>query len=134
MFKSAGLDLVALESPAVALRRIVRHSIKLSSGVMVLDIGGTYSDVIGLSKGNLYFTRSLPLGGVSITRAVSLNLGLDMASADEYKKAYGMRADQLEGKLRMAIEPIFVSLTDEIRKAIRMFSEDRNQNVDLLHL
>ncbi len=134
MFRSVGLELVALESPAVALRRAVKQSMKLSAGVMVLDIGEAYSNMIGLSNSNLYFTRSLPMGGESMTRAVSLNLGLDMASAEEYKKAYGMREDQLEGKLRAAIGPIFTSLTDEIRKAIRLFSEDQNQNVNLLIL
>lgn len=134
MFKSAGLELVALESPAVALRRVVKHSMKLAKGVMVLDMGEAYSDMVGLNKGNLYFTRSLSMGGESITRAVSLNLGLDMASAEEYKKAYGMREDQLEGKLRAAIAPVFNSLADEIRKAIRLFSQDQNQNVELLVL
>ena len=45
----------------------------------------------------------MPVGGESLTRAISVNLGLDMASAEEYKKAYGIREMELEGKIKNAI-------------------------------
>ncbi len=134
LFKSAGLELVALESSAVALRRAVINSVKIDSNVMVLDMGEGYSDVMSLNKEKIVFTRSLSVGGESLTRAISLNLGLDMASAEEYKKAYGLKEEELEGKIRKAILPIFTSLAEELRKSLALFSEETGISAELLVL
>ncbi|MFA5750073.1 MAG: type IV pilus assembly protein PilM [Candidatus Shapirobacteria bacterium] len=135
MFKSLGLELVALESPSVALRRIVKNGIKTVERIIVLDLGEKYSDIFNMNKGNVYFARSLPVGGESLTRAVSLGLGLDMASAEEYKKAYGIKEAELEGKIRSATMPVFNSIAEEVRKAMALFMEDNGgKSVELLVL
>jgi type IV pilus assembly protein PilM len=129
LFKSLGLELVALESPSVALKRVVKNSIKTVERVMVLDIGEKYSDIFNFNKGNVYFARSLPVGGESLTRSISLGLGLDMPSAEEYKKAYGIKEEELEGKIRSAALPVFNSIADEVRKAMALFTEDSGGKV-----
>lgn len=135
LFKMLGLELVALESPSVALRRIVKNSLKTVERVMVLDIGEKFSDIFSFNKGNVYFARSLPVGGESLTRAISLGLGLDMSSAEEYKKAYGIKEDQLEGKIRNVVLPVFNSISDEVRKVMALFTEDSGgKQVELLVL
>ena len=133
LFKSVGVELIALESPAVAIKRSVSRAVTVPGGVMVIDMGEKFSDIVMLDKGKVYFTRSMSVGGESITRAISMNLGLDMASAEEYKKAYGMKPEELEGKIRKAMEPIFVSMTEERRKAITLF-QDEYGKIDVLAL
>jgi len=133
--KLLSLELVALESPSVALRRVIKNSIKTVERVMVLDIGEKFSDIFSFNKGNVYFARSLPIGGESLTRSISLGLGLDMPSAEEYKKAYGIKEDELEGKIRAAVLPVFNSISDEVRKAMALFTEDSGgKQVELLVL
>ena len=135
LFKSLNLELVALESPSVAYRRVVANGVKTVERVIVLDLGEKYTDIFNISKGNTYFARSIPIGGESLTRAVSMGLGLDMNSAEEYKKAYGIKETELEGKIRAAALPVFNSITDEVRKAMTLFSEDSNgKAVELLIL
>ncbi|MBU3935429.1 type IV pilus assembly protein PilM [Patescibacteria group bacterium] len=134
LFKSVGLELLALESPAVAMRRAVLNSIKGETNVMVVDMGEKYSGVVSLNKKKIIFTRSLSVGGESLTRAISINLGLDMASAEEYKKAYGLKESELEGKIRSAILPIYSSLAEELRKALVLFNSETGENVGLLAL
>ena len=135
LFRSLGLELIALESPSVAYRRVVRNSIKTVERVVILDLGEKYSDIFNINKGNAYFARSIPVGGESLTRAVSLGLGLDMASAEEYKKAYGIKDTELEGKIRNVVLPVFNGITDEVRKAMTLFSEDSGgKAVELLVL
>ena len=135
LFKSLGLEMVALESPAVAFRRVVRNSVSTTERLVVLNIGEKFSDIFNIHKGNVYFSRSLPVGGESLTRAVSLGLGLDLASAEEYKKAYGIKEEELEGKIRVVTMPVFNSITDEVRKAITLFVEDSGgKTVQLLVL
>ena len=134
LFKGLGLEMVALESPAIAFRRVARNNATIDRLVM-LNIGEKYSDIFNINKGNVYFSRSLPVGGESLTRAISLGLGLDLASAEEYKKAYGIKEDELEGKIRLATMPVFNSITDEVRKAIALFVEDNGgKSVQLLVL
>ena len=135
LFKSLGLDLMALESPSVAFRRMARNSVGSIERLVVLNIGEKFSDIFNVYKGNVYFSRSLPIGGESLTRAVSLGLGLDLVSAEEYKKAYGIKEEELEGKIRVATMPVFNSITDEVRKAIALFAEDSGgKTVQLLVL
>lgn len=135
LFKSLGLELMALESPSVAFRRMARNSVGSIERLVVLNIGEKFSDIFNVYKGNVYFSRSLPIGGESLTRAVSLGLGLDLASAEEYKKAYGIKEEELEGKIRVATMPVFNSITDEVRKAIALFVEDSGgKTVQLLVL
>ena len=135
LFRLVGVELIALESPAVAMRRVIKNSINPSvSGIITLDYGEKFFDIIGTNNGNICFTRSVPIGGESVTRAISINLGLDMPSAEEYKKAYGLREDQLEGKIRNAIMPIFMNMAEEIRKGLSLFLEDQGRPAELLIL
>lgn len=135
LFKSLGLELIALESPSVAYRRMIKNGIKTVERVIVLDLGEKYTDIFNINKSNVYFARSIPIGGESLTRAVSLGLGLDVNSAEEYKKAYGIKETELEGKIRAATLPVFNSITDEVRKAMALFSEDNGgKSVELLIL
>lgn len=134
LFKSTGLDLIALETPSVAIKRVLDVSVSSSEGVVLVDLGEKYTDVVSINKGNVYSTRSVGVGGESITRAISLGLSLDMQSAEEYKKAYGLKETELEGKIRNAIYPVFTSISDEIRKAVVLFSESQGVPASLLVL
>ncbi|HEX8923698.1 MAG TPA: type IV pilus assembly protein PilM [Patescibacteria group bacterium] len=134
LFKSIGLELTALESPAVSMRRVVNNVVGNTSSILVVDMGEKYSDLMAINNGNIRFTRSLSVGGESLTRAISINLGLDMPSAEEYKKAYGMKELELEGKIKNAILPVFGSMAEEIRRAMALFREEQNKAIDLLML
>lgn len=134
LFKSLGLELVALESPAVAMRRVVTNSVSATAAILMVDMGEKYSDIISINKGYVFFTRAMSVGGESLTRAISINLGLDMASAEEYKKAYGMKEMQLEGKIKNAIQPVFASMGEEVRRALASFREEQGKPADLLLL
>ncbi|MFA6007191.1 MAG: type IV pilus assembly protein PilM [Candidatus Shapirobacteria bacterium] len=134
LFKSAGVELLAIESPAVAMRRIISQMKIATEATMLVDIGEKYSDIISFKKGNIYFSRSMSVGGESLTRAISVNLGLDIASAEEYKKAYGIKEMELEGKIKNAIMPVFSSMAEEIRRAMALYSESNSKAIELLVL
>lgn len=135
LFKSLGLELLALESSSVALRRVVKLNITTVERVMVVDLGEKFSSIFNINKGNVYFSRSIMVGGESITRSISLGLNLDMASADEYKKAYGIKESELEGKIREVVMPVFNNIAEEIRKAMALFMEDSGgRKVELMIL
>ncbi len=134
IFKGAGLELTAIESPAVAMKRLLQQMGVSTEATMAVDIGEKFSNIVTFRKSNIYFSRSMPVGGESLTRAISVNLGLDMASAEEYKKAYGIKEMELEGKIKNAIMPVFNSMAEEIRKAMALFAENGEQKIQLLVL
>lgn len=134
IFKGVDLELVAIESPAVATKRLLQQMGVSLEATMVVDIGEKFSNIVTFRRNNIYFSRSMPVGGESLTRAISVNLGLDMASAEEYKKAYGIREMELEGKIKNAIMPVFSSMSEEIRKAMALFAENGDQKIQLLVL
>ncbi len=134
LFKMLGIGLSALESPSVAMRRALSMSVTVAGSSMVVDMGEKYSDIIIIHNNNVLFTRAMSVGGESLTRAISVNLGLDMASAEEYKKAYGMKEMELEGKIKTALLPVFSAMAEEIRRAMISYREEWNRPIDLLVL
>jgi len=134
VFKEANMELAAIESPAVSMRRLLGQVASTSEATMFLDIGEKYSDIVSFKKGNIYFARSIPVGGESLTRAISVNLGLDEASAEEYKRAYGIKEMELEGKIKNAIMPIFSNMAEELRRAMALYLESNGKAIDLLIL
>jgi type IV pilus assembly protein PilM len=132
LFKSAGLLLESVESSSLSLRRIINYNVEGKKVVMSLDIGEEFSNIMVMDEGNIYFSRMVPLGGQALTRAISVNLGLDAVSSEEYKKNYGMDERLFEGKVKNAVLPVFSNLVDEIRRAMAMYNEERHKNIDLI--
>ncbi len=134
LLKMSGLRPVAVETQAVALVRSIQHSIELDRTIMLVDLGDKFSDVVVFRDRKIFMTRVVSVGGESFTRAISVGLGLDMASAEEYKKAYGMSEGELEGKIKGSVQPVFSSLAEEIRKAILSHRDEWGESVDLIVL
>ncbi len=134
LIKMANLSLMALESPALSLRRIANVVTDTSKPILLLDFGEKYSSLMMIYNGFIYTTRNFPIGGDSFTRAISVSLGLDLASAEEYKKAYGLKDNELEGKIRAVLMPLYTSILDELRKASVSFRTEYGAAVELVLL
>ena len=93
VIKVAGLLPVAID---VEILSAVRALIDMhqSEGsyertVALVNIGALSTDISVINKGNLIFTRSVPLAGDSLTEAVADQLGRSFEEAEELKKEYG---------------------------------------------
>jgi len=123
--ETAGLKVMAVENELISLSRIFGNT---AEPVAIVNLGSLSADVGIAKNGNLYFSRSIQGGGESLTRAIVQNLRIEEAQAEEYKKAYGLLADKLEGKLIQAMESPLHFILDEIKKAIQYFeSEGKSQ-------
>ena len=56
-----------------------------------------------------------------MNRSIAQELGFSGTQAEEYKKTYGMDEQNLGGKIKVAIEPILMTLITEIKKAISFY-------------
>lgn len=122
----AGLTPVSAESELTAVAR----SLSPDKGVsMLLDLGSSATDMSIIKDTKVVFTRSIPVAGDAFTRAVSQGMGITAQQAEEYKKTYGLAADQLEGKVRKSLEPVFKMVIEEIKKAIQFYSTEEKGDV-----
>lgn len=122
----AGLTPVSAETELIALCR----SLSPDKGIsMVLDMGASSTDIAVSRDSKLAFARSIPIGGDAFTRSIAQSFGIQPAQAEEYKKTYGLSTTALEGKVKMAMEPVFRMVVDEVKKAIGYFqSEEKGES------
>jgi len=117
----AGLTPVSAETELTAMAR----SLSPDKGVlMLIDLGFSATDMSIIKDTKIVFTRSIPVAGEAFTRAVSQGLGITPQQAEEYKKTYGLSSDQLEGKVRLALEPVLKMVIDEIKKAVHFYQSE----------
>ena len=89
--------------------------------LMVVNMGAKSTDLSILKAGIIAFTRSMPTGGESFTKALAQDFGFPMPQAEEYKKTYGLEKDKLEGKVFRSLQPLFNVIVDEVKRAITFF-------------
>lgn len=117
----AGLNLVAVETELMSL---VRSLAPTDQTVLIVDFGAKSTDIAVARRGMLSFSRSIPTAGEAFTRAVSQSLGVEEKQAEEYKRAYGLSQSKLEGKIKTALEPVFRTVADEMKKAIHFYQSE----------
>jgi type IV pilus assembly protein PilM len=121
LMELSGLNLVVVESEMLAL---VRSLAPEDQSSVIVNFGARSTN-IGISKnGLLNFSRSIPVAGEALTRAVAQKLGLDEQQAEEYKRTYGLSPSQLEGKVRNALDPVFRMVSEEVKKAIHFYQSE----------
>jgi Tfp pilus assembly PilM family ATPase len=69
---------------------------------------------------------SIGIGGSAITRAISLDLGIDSKQAEDYKKAYGLTRDAFQGKIGKSLYPIMESIVGDIKKMMLSYRQNNN--------
>jgi type IV pilus assembly protein PilM len=114
----AGLNAAAVETELIALTRALAPPDKT---VLLVDMGGSSTNIAVSKMGLLSFSRSIAIAGEAFTRAVAQGLGVTVQQAEEYKKTYGLNSTQLEGKVRGVLDPVLRLVVDEIKKAISYY-------------
>lgn len=128
----AGLTLISAETELMAL---VRSLAPPDATVLIADFGARSTNIAISKKGQLTFSRSVATAGEAFTRAVAQSLGIEKKQAEEYKRTYGLSGTKLEGKVKIALDPVFRMVADEIRKAIQFYQvEERGDSPQSLIL
>lgn len=127
LFNYAEQDVIALETATVAMARSL--ATPTDPLVMILDIGATTTEIAVVENGVLNQTRSFPLAGFAMTRAVSQNLGLDVEQAEQFKQKFGLSQDKLEGQVYRVIEPILKNILDEAIRSSKFYQEQFGKTI-----
>lgn len=122
ILKLCDLDINALETEIIsASRSLLPPTFDKPLTLMVINLGALTTDFSIIRKGVISFTRSLPTGGASFTKAISQDLGFPTPQAEEFKKTYGLDEAKLEGKIFRSLKPIFMVISEEVKRSITYF-------------
>lgn len=122
--KEAGLELRALETEAYALIRALIG--KDPSTVMLIDFGTLRTSLIVVRQGIPFLTRSISLGGVTITRAISKTLGIPEGESEQMKRdieGLGVLGEQ--GKMPAVIAKTIEPLITEARYSMGLYTKQQ---------
>lgn len=92
---------------------------------LLIHSGATSTDFAVTSDKKISLTHSTPIGGISLTRAVELELALSATQAEQYKRAYGLSENLLEGKVRHALLGTFMSILEDAKKALNSYDSTK---------
>src|SRR3990167_6831312 len=120
----AGLSVIGVETELIALSRSLAPQ---GQTVLLVDFGARSTDIAIVKNGQLSFTRTIPTAGEAFTRAVAQTLGVEISQAEEYKRTYGLSGSQLEGKIKIALDPIFRVVVEEMKKAIHFYQSEEKE-------
>lgn len=121
LVKDAKLTPVGVEPEALSIGRALANH-ENNDANLILHLGYRKSLIIITLKGHVVFTRTLSIGGDAMTRGLSQNLNLDYMQAEEYKKVYGLNADQAEGRIYNILKPMFDNINAEVGRAQVFFT------------
>jgi type IV pilus assembly protein PilM len=117
VFQTAGITVSALEIEALALiRSIIGDDI---SAILLIDIGAKSTSVNLVDNGYLRLSKSLNVGGDTITNSLSKSLSVNFARAEQFKKDFGMT--QTASQMPQVMRPILDIIKSEALQLINLF-------------
>jgi type IV pilus assembly protein PilM len=122
----AGIELVSLEIEPLALARALADP---QSTVLIIDIGANSTQIIIVDQGIVRLVRDVSIGGIAMTKAISINLGVDRKTAEEFKKDFGIDESKLEGRVFQAIAPIVDTITAETKRCLDVYKGKKGDGV-----
>ena len=125
VFDKANLHLLSLETESFALIRALIGADK--STIMVIDMGASTSSVTVVSRGVPMLTRSLELGGQSVTKAISTALNINLDRAEQFKHDLALDLETSENTLPKTVEQSFAPILNEIKYMFNLYN-DANPN------
>jgi len=133
IFKLAKINLLSLETETFALIRALLGNDK--STVMVVEIGASTSNVIIVKESIPMLSRSIDIGGTTITEAISNNLNIGKERAEQFKYDMGISAvDSPEGAIPKTIAETISPVVNEIKYAIDIFQNKGGAKVEKIIL
>ncbi len=127
IMENLGLEPAVIETEMLSVHRSLFPLVNTQTSNMIVHMGAATTNIAVVENGEIVMVFTVDKGGIAITRAISLDLGIQLDQADSYKKAYGLNKDAFEGKIGKSLYPILESILGDIRKTILLYKE-KNPN------
>ena len=124
IFKMAELELVAMETESFALERSLVG--RDPSVIMLVDLGAFSTDISIVESGIPVLSRSIDVGGSTITKAIAQSLNIADKRADQFKQDIGF-STQATNNIPKIIESTISPIINEIKYSFDLF-QGRNKS------
>ncbi len=118
VFKTAKLNLQAIDTESFALIRALIGKDK--GAIMILDMGSKRTNVFIVEKGIPFVSRSINLGGDSVTKRMMEQMQLSEEDAERAKRDLGIAGGN--GTLPKILEPVMHPIVNEIKFAFQLYA------------
>lgn len=120
IFRVAKLQLQALDTEAFAL---IRSLIGKDRGaIMVIDLGAKRTNMTIVEKGIPFVTRSINIGGDSITARIQSTMNVSAQDAERMKRDFGSMGVLETNGVPALLEPVFKPLLNEVKYAMELYA------------
>lgn len=117
-----GLDVVTVETTIAASGRLVGNAEDSDIPTILIDFGSLSVDITIFDK-QLIVTGTVAGGGDTFTDLIASKLDVSKQVAHTIKTKYGLSVSKKQSDIQEALNPILTSLTKEIKRMVRYYSE-----------
>jgi len=133
IFKKANIALASLETETFSLIRSLCGSDP--STMMIIEVGSNTTDISIINQGIPMLNRSIDVGGLTITKAISANLDISLERAEQFKYDLGITAlDSPDSAIPRTIIDTISPITNEVKHMLNLFENRDNQKVEKIIL
>jgi len=125
-FKSLRLNLVSLETEVFGLIRSLIGSDKAT--IMLIQMGANSTNIFIVDKGIPLLSRSIDVGGLAITKAISKNLNISLEKAEQFK--YDLISHGAGSDLPKPVIEAMAPILNEAKYVLGAFSSKENQEIE----
>ncbi len=116
LFDLAGLDLEVIEIEALALiRSLVKDT---QENCVIIDIGSKSTSINLVKGGFLQLSRSVSVGGDTVTERLADTLGVTFARAEQFKQDLGLTGAPF---LPEIVRPVLASIRTETKQLLSIY-------------
>lgn len=126
VFKLANLELLAMETESFALERSLIG--KDNAVIMIVDLGAFSSDISIIENGIPILSRSIDVGGGTITQAIAKSLNIEQKRAEQFKRDIGFSSQSLNSVPKI-VENTISPIINEIKYSFDLFQGRKNAGV-----
>ncbi|MDR5683550.1 MAG: type IV pilus assembly protein PilM [Armatimonadota bacterium] len=135
VMRQAGVTPEVMEVTSFALMRAFQKETS-DGALLIADLGAESTDVIVVHDGRLRLSRSVPVGGNMLTRAVAAALDLEPTAAQVVKEekavaplGRGVPEDPTAARVVEAVAPVIGDMVTEIRRSVEFFQSRGSDRV-----
>ncbi|MDD4607343.1 MAG: pilus assembly protein PilM [Patescibacteria group bacterium] len=131
VFQLAKMNLLSLETESFALSRALVG--RDPSVIMIIDLGTSTSDIIIVDQGVPSLSRSVKIGGINFTQAISQSLGISNEMAESFKRDL-VSGKQALNELPDSLKEIMDSMVSEIKYSLELYQSQSLKPVEKIVL
>ncbi len=132
-FREAQINLLSLETEIFSLIRSLLGTDK--STIMIVEIGTTTTDISIVDNRIPLLSRSIDIGGFTITKAISHTLNIGLERAEQFKYDLGIGSIDSPGNvIPKTIAETVSPIVNEIKYALNLFQSKNEKKVEKIIL